>query len=256
MQFACLQLTDVFDLVEATHECAVCHHLNGPLYTAVGNYCEINSENILSCNWSETFQNKKAQTILHVLLESQTNTCNVIIWKLIPDKYFYVTDMYFFFGKLVPKTKFTMCNIFWPKCSRNFHRRLSAIAPLILCSRPSFGGNYRISMAALFGSAKCCCRGRGIAEIVLCFTDEGVQRPGQSTESKKNPDLSGHHSLFSVHTVVPQVLGAFIPFFFCSKNANKCNHSYVQSLFTANGSRECSSIHMSVGDYQQTGINR
>ena len=33
MQFAWLKLTDVFDLDfgEATHECAVCHHLNVPL---------------------------------------------------------------------------------------------------------------------------------------------------------------------------------------------------------------------------------
>ena len=32
MQSAWLQLADVFNLVEATHECAVCRHLSGPLW--------------------------------------------------------------------------------------------------------------------------------------------------------------------------------------------------------------------------------
>ena len=71
-------------------------------------------------------------------------------------------------------------------------------------------------------------------------------------------ELSGHHSLFSVHALFLQV---FCTSFFGNKNATflcslfteftgECNHSHVQSLFTVNGSSECSSIHMSVGDYQ------
>ena len=33
-----------------------------------------------------------------------------------------------------------------------------------------------------------------------------------------------------------------------TKFTGECNHSHVRSLFTANGSSECSSIHVSVGD--------
>ena len=32
----------------------------------------------------------------------------------------------------------------------------------------------------------------------------------------------------------------------------ECNHSHVHSLFTANGSSECSSIHVSIGDTKAT----
>ena len=59
--------------------------------------------------------------------------------------------------------------------------------------------------------------------------------------------------------------GCLFTVFFCNGNAKftqsllcslftkftgECNHSHVHSLFTANGSSECSSIHMSGGDYQ------
>ena len=37
-----------------------------------------------------------------------------------------------------------------------------------------------------------------------------------------------------------------------TKCTGECHHSHVCSLFTANGSSECSSIHMSVGDSHQT----
>ena len=36
--------------------------------------------------------------------ESQTNTCNVILGKLIPETYFLATEMQNF-GKFIPKTK-------------------------------------------------------------------------------------------------------------------------------------------------------
>ena len=36
-----------------------------------------------------------------------------------------------------------------------------------------------------------------------------------------------------------------------TKFTGGCNHSHVHSLFTANGSSECSSIHVSIGDTQK-----
>ena len=36
----------------------------------------------------------------------------------------------------------------------------------------------------------------------------------------------------------------------CSLFKGQCNHLHVHSLFTANGPSDCSSIHVSVGDYQ------
>ena len=61
-----------------------------------------------------------------------------------------------------------------------------------------------------------------------------------------------------------RIFGRLFTVFFCNGNAKftqsllcslfkftgECNHSHVHSLFTANGSSECSSIHVSVGDYQ------
>ena len=60
-------------------------------------------------------------------------------------------------------------------------------------------------------------------------------------------------------------LGRLLTGFVCNENAKctqsllcshlttftgECNHSHAHSLFTANGSSECSSMHLSVGDYQ------
>ena len=37
-------------------------------YTPARNYCEINSENIISCNWNEIFQENNSQNIFHEIL--------------------------------------------------------------------------------------------------------------------------------------------------------------------------------------------
>ena len=57
-------------------------------YTPARNYREINSENIISCNWNEIFQEKSQKNVSMWFSESQTNTWYVIFGKLIPENYF------------------------------------------------------------------------------------------------------------------------------------------------------------------------
>ena len=95
--------------------------------------------------------------------------------------------------------------------------------------------------------------------------------PDQIRLISPSAELSGRHSPFSVHTLFPQVFaGRSFTGFFCNENAKftqslcslfttitgECSHSHVHSLFAANRSSECSSTHVSVGDYQHRVENK
>ena len=66
-------------------------------FTTAKTYSENDSKHHV-CNWYETFQLNKSKNYFcmqftHVILRIQTKTCNVIVWRLVPETYFYVTEL-------------------------------------------------------------------------------------------------------------------------------------------------------------------
>ena len=53
----------------------------------------MNSENIILCNWNEISKKIIPKQVFHEFSESQTNPWYVVFGKLIPEKYFLVTEM-------------------------------------------------------------------------------------------------------------------------------------------------------------------
>ena len=99
----------------------------------------------------------------------------------------------------------------------------------------------------------------------LCDLDYHLEEDFSMYVNMQCLGRSGQHSLFSVHALFLQIFGRLFTGSFCNENAKftqsllcsrfikflgACNHSHVHSLFAANGSSECSSIHVSAGDYQ------
>ena len=117
----------------------------------------------------------------------------------------------------------------------------------------------------------------GIFIFLATFSKNGENKSGDKIREKKSggPKLETRdksvlpktdpNTFLRSPALSANFFGRLFMDFFCNENAkftqsllcslfakftSGCNHSHVHSLFTAYGSSECSSIHVSIGDYQ------